>query len=241
MNLRKLTLLAALLLGPAVPAALCAQPAPAAAPVAPADPVLVELGRQLTERFQVRGELQLELMRPVTGIAASATGPLEIVILSCPARLSSSLLLQVRFLSGGRTLSEQSLSLKVQVLRDAFVCRVPSEREAPFDPSQCDLNRVDVLRERDAVAASDLEGEYSYVTAVPAGRILTWRDLTRRALVRKGQLIEVAAVDGMLTITTQAIAMENGAAGDAIRVRNLTSKKDFTAYVVAEARAQVRF
>ena len=34
------------------------------------------------------------------------------------------------------------------------------------------------------------------------------------------------------SITTQALAMENGAAGDSIRVRNLSSKKDFTAFVV---------
>jgi flagella basal body P-ring formation protein FlgA len=71
--------------------------------------------------------------------------------------------------------------------------------------------------------------------------LLAWRDLTRRSLIRKGQIVEVAAIDGTLTITTKALAMENGAAGDTVKLRNLESKKDFSALVVAEARAQVRF
>jgi flagellar basal body P-ring formation protein FlgA len=133
------------------------------------------------------------------------------------------------------------LSLRAQVFRDVYVVRTPLERDATFDPSQLDTRRVDVLRERDTVATSDCEGDFTFAMSVPAGRLLTWRDLAKRALVRKGQVIEVAAVDGTMTITTQALAMENGAAGDSIKVRNLTSKKDFTAYVVAEARAQVHF
>jgi flagella basal body P-ring formation protein FlgA len=35
--------------------------------------------------------------------------------------------------------------------------------------------------------------------------------------------------------------MENGAAGETVRVRNLDSKKEFNALVVADSRVQVRF
>lgn len=244
MSLR-LTLLSFLVLAVAfVRPALAQSPAiPSAASTAglvSREQLVNELTRQLTERYQLRGELQLELLRPWAEPAAGGA-PAEVVIVSSPSRLSSSLLVQVRLQSSGRTLAEQTLSLKAQVFRDAYVSRAPQEREALFDPVQFDLRRVDVLRERDVVAAGDCEGDYTFATSVTAGRLLTWRDLTRRALVRKGQLIEVAAVDGTMTITTQALAMENGAAGDTIRVRNVASKKDFTAYVVAEARAQVRF
>ena len=73
------------------------------------------------------------------------------------------------------------------------------------------------------------------------GRVLTWRDVARRALVRKGDLVEVAAIDGPLTVTLKALAMQSGAAGEMVTVRNLESKKDITAQVVAENRVQVRF
>ena len=71
--------------------------------------------------------------------------------------------------------------------------------------------------------------------------MLTWRDITRRPLVRKGNLVEVSAGDGQLLITMKALAMENGAQGDTVTVRNPVSRKDFAAMVVDENRVQVRF
>jgi len=246
MKLRLISLFSSFLLGSVALSA--AEPqvdsATPAATVAPAslsrEQVLTELTRQLTDRFQLRGDLQLELLR--SWIApAPVVGGIEIEILECPGRLTSSLLLRVRLQNAGRSLGEQMLSLRAQVFRDVYVVRAPLERDATFDPSQLDTRRVDILRERDTVATSDCEGDFTFAMSVPAGRLLTWRDLAKRALVRKGQVIEVAAIDGTMTITTKALAMENGAAGDSIKVRNLTSKKDFTASVVAEARAQVHF
>jgi flagella basal body P-ring formation protein FlgA len=104
-----------------------------------------------------------------------------------------------------------------------------------------DVRRVDTLREREALCASDSAGELTLLRSIPAGRMLSWRDVARRALVRKGEVIEVAAVDGALSVSMKALAMENGSAGEMVRVRNLESKKEFTAQVVSENRAQVRF
>jgi flagella basal body P-ring formation protein FlgA len=76
---------------------------------------------------------------------------------------------------------------------------------------------------------------------IPAGRTLTWRDIARRPLVKKGELVEVTAVDGPLAVSMKALAMENGAQGDTVTVRNPESRKDFAAMVVSENRVQVRF
>ena len=233
-------------------AALCAivpvasgQPAAATVAVPAAEgftqeQLLADLTRQLTDHFQSRGDLQLELTRPWTPPVA-ATGSVEVIILDCPARLGSSLMLQVRLQSGGRLLGTFSLMLKAQLSREVWVARVPVERGSTFDSSQLDTRRVDVLQQRDTVPADSTETDFTYATSVPAGRVLAWRDLTRRSLIRKGEIVEVSAIDGTMTITTKAMAMENGAAGDTVKLRNLESKKDFSALVVAEARAQVRF
>jgi flagella basal body P-ring formation protein FlgA len=184
--------------------------------------------------------LQLELARP-WALPEAATGPVEVVILDYPARISSSLLLQVRLQSGGRSFGTFPLMLKAQLSRDVWVARAPIERGSNFEPNQLDTRRVDVLQQRDTVPADGIETDFTYACSVPAGRMLAWRDLTRRSLIRKGQIVEVSAIDGTLTITTKALAMENGAAGDTVKLRNLESKRDFSALVVAEARAQVRF
>ena len=228
-------------LAPVVPAQ--AETATDAALVAPAaftqDTLLTELSRQIGERFQLRGELKLDVTHPFTSLAVA--GPVEVSILNCPARLSSSLLLQVRLQKDGRVLGDYSINLKVQLFRDAWASRMPIERGSNFDPAQLDAQHVDVLQQRDVVPVDSTEGDLTYATSVSASRLLTWRDLSRRSLVKKGQIVEVTAVDGTLTITTKALAMENGAAGDMVRLRNIESKKDFSALVVADARAQVRF
>lgn len=214
-----------------------------AVPVASAaftqDTLLTELNRQIYERFQLRGELKLDVVRPFAALAVDS--PVEVTMLQCPPRLASSLLLQVRLQKDGRVLGDYSINLKAQLFRDVWASRMPIERGSSFDPAQLDAQRVDVLQQREIVPVDGIEGDLTYVTSVSANRLLTWRDLARRSLIRKGQIVDVTAVDGTLMITTKALAMENGAAGDTVRLRNIESKKDFSALVVAEARAQVRF
>ena len=59
--------------------------------------------------------------------------------------------------------------------------------------------------------------------------------------VRKGEVVEVAASDGQLVVVLKALALQNGALGDLVAVRNLDSRKEFTAFVTHENRVQVRF
>jgi flagella basal body P-ring formation protein FlgA len=203
------------------------------------DQLLPELSRQLSEHFRVVGDLQIELLRPWTpGVEAGAA--VELTVLDFPSTLSSSLLVRVRLQSAGRPLGDTTLALRAQLLRDVWVTREPVARGNAVEPAQLDSRRVDVLRERDSLATGESES-LTFTRSVPAGRVLTWRDVARRALVRKGQVIEVAATDGALTITMKALAMENGAAGETVKVRNLESRREFAALVVSESRAQVRF
>jgi flagella basal body P-ring formation protein FlgA len=196
--------------------------------------LLADVASQLVTHFRADGELQLETIRPLQ--LPAATSPLLVEVIEFPAALASSMITRVRVGD-----IEQTLVLRAQLSREVWVTRTPSVRDASFDAGELDTRRVDVLRERDAVPAAEACADYTFNRPVPASRILTWRDISRRALVRKGQIIEVAAIDGALSITMKALAMENGAAGETVKVRNLDSKKEFNALVVADARAEIRF
>jgi flagellar basal body P-ring formation protein FlgA len=202
--------------------------------------LLTELSQHLAEHYRVSGDLELELLRPFTAPPASEQ-PIRAVLLDAPSSLSSNLLVRVRFLAGDKPVGETTLLCRAALMREVWYSRTPIERGSNFDPSQLDTRRADTLRERDAIPASDPTAELNFVRAVPAGKLISWRDVSRRALVRKGEVIEVSAVDGMLSISMKAMAMENGSAGETVRVRNLESRKEFSALVVAESRAQVRF
>lgn len=199
-----------------------------------------DLAHELSRHFNLEGELQLEFLRPWSPPARLAESwVLEIT--EYPAVPSSSMLVRCRVLADGFAVAEPTLVLRASLWREVWIARQPIASGSTFDPTMLDVRRVDLMREREALPASVGDRSYAMARAIGAGRMLTWHDITRRPLVRKGNLVEVSAGEGQLLITMKALAMENGAEGDMVTVRNPESRKDFAALVVDENRVQVRF
>lgn len=213
---------------------------PAAGSAYGKDLLLAELTRVVTARYSLEGELQLELIRAWTppGRPASAW---ELQVLEFPNAPASSMMLRCRLLGDGALLLETTVVVRAQLWRDAWAARQPVANGAAFDATVLEVRRIDALRDRDALPASVGDRGYIFARAVAAGRLLTWRDVARRPLVRKGDIVEVSAVDGQLAVTMKALAMQSGAQGETVTVRNPESRKDFAALVVDENRVQVRF
>lgn len=216
-----------------------AEPAPTAASLT-SEQFVAALGADLSSHFNLEGELQLELLRPW----AAPERPVrawQVEITEYPAAASASMLVRCRVRADGVAGPEQTLVLRAALWRDAWYARQPLANGSRFDPTQLDVRRTDFLRERDALPATAGDGTFDFARSVLAGRLLTWRDVARRPLVRKGDLVEVLATDGLLTVSLKGLAQQSGARGDTITVRNPDSKKDFTASVTDENRVQVRF
>ena len=204
------------------------------------DDLLAQLGQKIAAHFNLEGELQLELIRawaPPARVAASW----EVTVLEFPTLVSSSMLLRCRVLADAVPVADTTFVVRAQLWRDAWAARQPVAVGTTFDPSVLEVRRVDLLRERDVLPAAVGDRSHIFARALPPGRLLTWRDITRRPLVKKGDLVEVSAIDGSLAVTMKALAMENGAQGDTVTVRNPESRRDFAALVIEENRVQVRF
>ena len=202
--------------------------------------LVTALSGALAAHFNLEGDLQLELLRPWSAPARLARS-WTVDVAEYPNVMATSLLTRCRLLADGALVGEYTLTMRAALWRDAWAARQPVTANTTFDPAQLEVRRIDFLRERDALPASAGDHGFIFTRAVQPNRLLTWRDVARRPLVRKGDIVEVAAVDGMLLVTMKGLAMENGAAGDSVTIRNPESKKDFTAQVVAESRVQIRF
>lgn len=235
--------LLALLLLAAPAAALRAQAPALAAPTiavsSAEDPWLPTLSALLASRYQTTGDLRLSWIRP---LPAAAPRDADLEILAAPPELASQILVQVRARDGAGRATEHVLVLRAELWRDGWTLRQPAALGTPLDLSRLESRPLDALRERDAftVKADELP-ELDFARAVPAGRTLLWRDLARRPLVRRNQTVDVVASDGPLSVSLRAVALHDAARGEPVRVRNPESRKEFTALVVAEARASVRF
>jgi flagella basal body P-ring formation protein FlgA len=212
---------------------------PAAGPLTQ-EQLVSALERELATHFNLEGELKLELLRTWTAPNHLAR-VWQVQVAEYPTLPASSMLVRCRVLADGATLAEPTFVLRAALWRDAWVVRQPVNNGGAFDPTLLDTRRVDAFRERDALPSAVGDHSFVFTRSVPAGRLLTWRDVARRPLVRKGDLVEVSAAEGTLIITMKGLAMQNGAQGEAVTIRNPESKKDFTAFVVDENRVQVRF
>ena len=204
------------------------------------DLLIARLSQELSSHFNLEGELQLELLRPWTPPARVAAA-WDLAILEYPSVATSSMMLRARILADGESVDDATFVLRAALWRDAWVARQPVAAGNLFQPSDLDVRRTDLFRERDVLPAAVGDNTYVFARSVSAGRLLTWRDIARRPLVKKGALVEVSAADGMLVVTMKALAMENGARGDTVTVRNPESRRDFAAMVIDENRVQVRF
>lgn len=204
--------------------------------------LLAELERQLVEKTQPAGQLRLIPVSPLPSLPRSAQLP-AVELIDHPSRIATtSVLLRFRLSDGERVLGSFAASFRVQLVAEVWT---PARRLSPGEVlgvSDVVRREVDLIRESKAITADTaIFGEYELARAVAPERSLTWNDLVPRSLVRKGQVVEVVANEGMLSISMKGQATRNGTRGEVINVRNLESKREFPAEVIDENKVRVQF
>lgn len=228
--------------GAALILVLAAPLARAAQPPAPfrSDQLVAELTRAVSGHFEADGDLQLELLRPWTPPARSASA-WQVIVTEFPAIESSTLMVRCKILADGAVVAEPTLMLRAALWRDVWYSREPLTARERFSTASLEARRTDCLRARDALPASVGDANLMFARDVPPDRVLTWHDIARRPLVRKGEVVEVVASEGRLFLSMKALSLQAGARGDLITVRNLESLKDISGQVIDEHRVEVRF
>jgi len=218
-----------------------AEPAALAAPIHASDQHAALL-KALEESLHPSGELTLIPLRDFPDLSGYEQ-PFRLNLVQIPGRLTrGNILLSYQVENQKGILGEWSIPFRVHLFSEVWFPRSRLRRGDIASPSDFDVREIDLLVEPDAVPAA-LENllRHEYSRDIVPGRSLVWRDLAQRALVRKGDLVEVTAVNGLLAITMRAIARQDGSSGELILLRNLDSSKEFSARVVAENRAEVVF
>jgi flagella basal body P-ring formation protein FlgA len=204
------------------------------------DKLLADLTTTLQEHLRCDGELQLDLLRPWVAPSRGAS-VWDFAVTEYPGITASNMLLTIRLKADGVVVVETSLLVHAVLMRDVWYTVDPVAAGVTFSPTLVVARRTDVLRQRDTLAAKDGDDSFIFSRELPADHLITWHDVGRRPLVHRGQVVDVRASEGQLLITMKALAMENGAKGDLVTVRNLETRKDIPAVVVGEQRVEVHF
>jgi flagella basal body P-ring formation protein FlgA len=146
-----------------------------------------------------------------------------------------------RVISGGLVRGEWPIQARVELFQDVWVAQQRMERGQVVDDDAVESKRIDVLKERTVPlpASFELSG-YELAMPIPAGKVLTRRDIVEKELVKKGQMVDVLVSQGSLSLRMKAMALEGGAVGITVKLRNLDSRKDFFGEVIGEGQVSVK-
>lgn len=97
-------------------------------------------------------------------------------------------------------------------------------------------------RAGDHIMISDLDSLVGFTPrrTLIAGKPIRRSDVTPRMVVRKGDQIQISLSTGSMTLTTRGVALQAGAIGETIRIRNVNSRKIIEATVTNAGDAVIR-
>ena len=188
------------------------------------------------------GQVALSPMRQLPNLS-QYNQPFQVVVSRLPGRLSArSIQLNVQVHNAEGVLGNWDIPFRPHLYSDVWFARTPLPKGDLAKVSDFEARQVDLLVDPDAVVARlEVLQRHEYSRDLRPGQPLEWTDLVERSLVRKGEIVDVIAYQGMIGITMRAKVQDNGVRGDMVFLRNLESNKEFAGEVIDERRVQVTF
>jgi flagella basal body P-ring formation protein FlgA len=180
-----------------------------------------------------KGELELSLTQPWSAPVVPDE-PLTLKILEQPtAGVTPSFIVRFELRTAQETLGTWQTSVKAQVWREVWAARSSLQRGQPVAAADIARERRDVLNVReplaDFAAGDDALEIAEYVSA---NTPLLARAIRPKVVIHRGQTAEARLDDGALSIRLKVVALEDGAPGQTIRLRNPVSQRNLNGTVL---------
>ena len=199
-----------------------------------------ELLNALTDTLQreaVRdaGTLELKLSRPWPG-ANIPDEPFSVKLTDTPGSgLQAHGIVRFELRGEQESFGVFSVAIDAKVWAEIWVARTTIPRGLGLGDAELMRERRDLLTLRGSPAQVSPDDErLEFAENVAAGSPIIAKALRPRVVVRRGKLVDAVVMNGALNITVRAEALDDGAPGQIVRVRNLRSKREFRGKVKDE-------
>ncbi len=180
-----------------------------------------------------RGDLELIFTEP--WVAPSVPDePLTVKILEMPlSGVAPNFIVRFELWTPEECVGTYQASLRAHVWRNVWVAHSNLERGELLSDADVGQERRDILTEHEALAQINLlDNGMELANYVEAENMLLARDLKPRAVVHRGQMADAILQDGALNIQMKVEVLEDGAPGQIVQVRNLSSLRNLNGKVV---------
>jgi flagella basal body P-ring formation protein FlgA len=199
--------------------------------------VMQLLTSQLQQQYiRDKGELELRLARPWTTVNVPDE-PFALKVLDIPnTGVTPSFIVRFELeTAAGEQVGSWQAFLQARVWREIRVARSALKRGATLKGADIALERRDVLALHDDLVEIDADdASLEVANQIAANAPLLARSFKPRTVIHRGQTVAALLQDGALAITMKVEALEDGATGQIIRLRNPDSRRDLRGKVVNE-------
>jgi flagella basal body P-ring formation protein FlgA len=195
----------------------------------------------LSHRYQASGHVLVRLSREWKPLNVPVDWKFKFQQ-SIPDELSSNAFLRFSISSDDVDIGEWGYPVKCSQMVDIAVAKVPLNRGNRITPDLFSSSAMDALGSGANCVLSDarLNG-YQVASSLKPGTVLKWSHLSKVTLVRKGQVVNVFASGKGIFVEMKGQAMEDGVEGSFVRIRNISSDREFQAKVLNENSVKVYF
>jgi len=180
------------------------------------------------EIVRERGELELRLARAWTPLTVP-DDPLTLKLEELPpGGLAANTVLRFGLLANNEPVGSWQTVVRAKIFREVMVARTALRRGQAVAADDFALERRDILQARETLLELPAgAGALEMAESLPPGAALSARALQLRPVIRRGEVVAAVLCDGAMTISLKVEALDNGAPGQSVRVRNLTTRKEF--------------
>lgn len=201
----------------------------------PADNIFSRV-EQLAREQLAQQAASVGLLEPLFEVAVVKTTR---IIPACPVRVTIEALdsrspQRMRFVvacpgTGGW---RQEMLVRASISAKVAVTSVPVSANTPLQAGDIELARRDVTMVADSIAALDAATGLSSRRSLRVGEVLRQGQLASPMLVKRGAPVSIVARKEQVSVSMDGVAVDPGAQGDMIRVRNASSGTVIRARVV---------
>lgn len=182
------------------------------------------------------GELQIETARPLPSIPVLANNDWEIKVTQTPINWPCSYVsLRFQIVSDNKPIGEWPAYLKAKLIKPVWVVRNAAKKDDTLDTLDLALEKRDIIDNKMALwNGTTPSSKLSLLQAISPGTLLFERWVKATPVIRRGQIVTAQFDIQALNIQLKVEALEDGAPGEFVRLRNRDSRKEFRGKVISE-------
>ncbi|MGC8744131.1 MAG: flagellar basal body P-ring formation chaperone FlgA [Verrucomicrobiia bacterium] len=174
-----------------------------------------------------KSELELRLSRPWTALKTVSTNGVFKLIEGPGRQLSPTMMVKFEWRSDKESFGPFQVVVYAKLWKEIIIAARPLTRGIVLNRNDIDFSKRDIFQLREWL--DDLPSNYSdieLVENVPQGQPIYPRSIRIKPIIKRGQLVEAHHIDGPMTVSLKVEALEDGAPGQVIKIKNPQTRRE---------------